>query len=147
MPNLQKAAPLEPQKAAIPELQNKAAIPKPTAAATITGAVARSLIGPIRAQYHSKPAVIEAIISESFKHSGLPKDEHTSLYIWAIAGAADDHLLSRYTAVHLQGFIHALYLAACDGLGPVAADKLLSTSIARAQALPAAVEFSPNLLL
>jgi hypothetical protein len=119
----------------------------PTAAALVTGAVARSLLSPVRAQLRSKPEVIGEILTDAFRQTRLASSDHLRALNWARAGAVDDSLLGGMTDASLKMLVQGLYVAACDALGPVAADRLLAQSIARAQSLPAAVEFSPDQLL
>lgn len=113
----------------------------------ITAAVARSIMAPVRAQFRSQPATIRDMLSDAFKHTRLMEREQLRLLTWAAEGASDALTLSGYPEEQLKQLIHALYLCACDALGPVAADRLLSQSINRAQALPAAMEFPPDNLL
>ncbi|MDT0496673.1 hypothetical protein RM530_04765 [Algiphilus sp. W345] len=65
---------------------------------------------------------------------------------WAIEGANLDALMSLappdYAAV-----IHGLYITACEAVGPVAADRLLTHAVSTAGALPEAAQFPPNRLL
>lgn len=123
-----------------------AALPT-TASAVVTGAVARSLLSPVRAQLRSKPEVIGEILTDAFRQTRLASSDHLRALNWARAGAVDDGQLTGMTDASLKELVHGLYIAACDALGPVAADRLLAQSIARAQSLPAAVEFPPDLLL
>jgi hypothetical protein len=114
----------------------------PTAAALVTGAVARSLLSPVRAQLRSKPEVIGEILTDAFRQTRLASSDHLRALNWARAGAVDDSLLGGMTDASLKMLVQGLYVAACDALGPVAADRLLAQSIARAQSLPAAVELA-----
>ncbi len=124
----------------------------PTAAplpahATIAGAVARSLLAPVRAQARSQPAMIREIIGDAMNHATLPDNARERCLAWCLNGAADDTLLVDLDTPQLRRWIHVLYLAACDALGPVASDRLLAQAIARAGSLPAAVEYAPDQLL
>lgn len=118
-----------------------------SAAASITGAVGRSLLSPVRAQSRSNPGLVSAILTDAFKHTKLDERSRSLALGWALQGGSDDAALTPFNDASLRQIVQALYLAACDALGPVAADKLLSQSIARAQALPAAVEYPPEQLL
>lgn len=118
-----------------------------SAAASITGAVGRSLLSPVRAQSRSNPGLVSAILTDAFKHTKLDERSRSLALGWALQGGSDDAALTPFSDASLRQIVQALYLAACDALGPVAADKLLSQSIARAQALPAAVEYPPEQLL
>lgn len=127
-------------------LSFSAAAPLP-AHATIAGAVARTLLAPVRAQARSQPAMIREIIGDAMEHARLPADARERCMTWCLNGAADDSLLVDLDTAQLRRWIHLLYLAACDALGPVASDRLLAQAIARAGGLPAAVEFAPDQLL
>ena len=118
-----------------------------SAAASITGAVGRSLLSPVRAQSRSNPGLVSAMLTDAFKHTKLDERSRSLALGWALQGGSDDAALTPFSDASLRQIVQALYLAACDALGPVAADKLLSQSIARAQALPAAVEYPPEQLL
>lgn len=115
--------------------------------ATVTGAVARSLLAPVRAQARSQPAMIREIVGDAMDHARLPEATREPCLVWCLNGAADDAVLSGLDTAQLRRWVHVLYLAACDALGPVAADRLLAQAIARAGSLPAAVEFAPDQLL
>ena len=119
----------------------------PPASATVTGAVARSLLSPVRAQLRSKPEIVGEILIHAFRQTRLAKSDHLLALNWARAGAVDDGQLSGLSDESLKALVQGLYVAACDALGPVAADRLLAQSISRAQSLPAAVEFSAERLL
>jgi hypothetical protein len=136
-----------PAASAPPTVDIAASALPPTAAALVTGAVARSLLSPVRAQLRSKPEVIGEILTDAFRQTRLASSDHLRALNWARAGAVDDSLLGGMTDASLKMLVQGLYVAACDALGPVAADRLLAQSIARAQSLPAAVEFSPDQLL
>lgn len=76
----------------------------------------------------------------------LPLASSAVVRRWAIEGANLDALIGLsppdYAAV-----IHGLYIAACEAVGPVAADRLLTHAVSTAGALPEAAQFPPNRLL
>ncbi|MFN7552658.1 MAG: hypothetical protein ACK59M_14070 [Pseudomonadota bacterium] len=124
-----------------------AAAPPLAAEAIIAGAVGRSLLAPLRAQARSQPGVLVQMIGDAARHAGLPESLRHRIATWSANGGADDAVLSDLDLAALRQWVHVLYLAACDAAGPVAADRLLAQSIARAGALPSAVEFAPEQLL
>jgi hypothetical protein len=117
------------------------------ASALVAGAVGRALLAPVRAQARSHPGMLAEIIADAARHAKLPDDLRERMDDWCARGGADDTMLGGLDVGMLRQWVHVLYLAACDASGPVAADRLLAQSIARASALPAAVEFGPDQLL
>jgi hypothetical protein len=117
------------------------------ASAVVAGAVGRALLAPVRAQARSQAGMLAEIIGDAARHAKLPQDLRDRLENWCSNGGADDAMLGGLDVVMLRQWVHVLYLAACDANGPVAADRLLAQSIARAASLPAAVEFAPDQLL
>ena len=79
---------------------------------------------------------------------GRPHDAsaRSALVRWVDGEAADDFLRSldveRYSVL-----THLLYVAACEALGPVAADRLMSQAVRSAETLPEAATFPPQRLL
>lgn len=49
-----------------------------------------------------------------------------------------------FIAEHLAEIVHCIYIALCEALGPVEADKLLKTAITHTEKLPLAKTFSPK---
>lgn len=117
------------------------------AEAIVAGAVGRSLLSPLRAQARSQPTLLGEIVGDAARHARLPEALRERVIAWCYNGGADDAVLADLDLESLRQWVHVLYLAACDASGPVAADRLLAQSIARAGALPAAVEFPPDQLL
>jgi hypothetical protein len=118
-----------------------------TAASVVFGAICRSLLAPVRAQARSQADLLRQIIDDALAHARVPETQRTGIASWCVAGAADEGMAATMSTPELRRIVHALYLAACDALGPVAADNLLAQSISRAQGLSAAVEFPPDQLL
>lgn len=55
--------------------------------------------------------------------------------------------LSVHGEVHRQALVHGYYLALCEVLGPVPADRLLSEAVRQAEQSPAAAHYAPRRLL
>lgn len=124
-----------------------AVVEPPSAQAIVFGAVARALLGAVRAAVRSNRGMIGQMISDAMSHTQLRQGLPARVSTWVDGGGVDDRLANSLHGTDLRAIVHVLYLAACDALGPVAADQLLSQSIMRAQSLPASVEFSPDNLL
>ncbi len=79
-------------------------------------------------------------------HSGLSALERKQLIDWSKSGspAAD---LGKTAEKTLARMVHVLYFAACEALGPVRGDRLLSLAGAAAEALPESRRYSPRKLL
>ena len=118
-----------------------------TAASVVFGAICRSLLAPVRAQARSQADLLRQIIDDALTHARIPEVQRAGIASWSVAGATEESMAAALSTPELRRIVHALYLAACDALGPVAADTLLAQSVSRAQGLSAAVEFPPDQLL
>jgi len=118
-----------------------------TAASVVFGAICRSLLAPVRAQARSQADLLRQIIDDALTHARIPEAQRAGIASWSVAGATEESMAAALSTPELRRIVHALYLAACDALGPVAADTLLAQSVSRAQGLSAAVEFPPDQLL
>ena len=87
----------------------------------------------------------EALDRHAGSH-GFDASARSALVRWVDGEAADDFLRSldveRYSVL-----THLLYVAACEALGPVAADRLMSQAVRSAETLPEAATFPPQRLL
>jgi hypothetical protein len=113
----------------------------------VFGTVARVLLDAVQAATRNDRTMLGQILSEAMAQTQLRQGLSARVATWADTDGSDDRLASNLGPVDLRAIVHILYLSACDALGPVAADQLLSQAIQRAQSLPAAVEFSPDTLL
>lgn len=79
-------------------------------------------------------------------HSGLSVLERKQLIDWSKAGnpPAD---MAKTAEKTMARMVHVLYFAACEALGPVRGDRLLSLAVAAAEELPEARRYSPRKLL
>ncbi len=118
-----------------------------TAASVVFGAICRTLLAPVRAQARSQADLLRQIIDDALTHARIPEAQRAGIASWSVAGATEEGMAAKLSTPELRRIVHALYLAACDALGPVAADTLLAQSVSRAQGLSAAVEFPPDQLL
>ncbi|TJY59003.1 hypothetical protein E4T66_15570 [Sinimarinibacterium sp. CAU 1509] len=69
-----------------------------------------------------------------------------ALEAWA-AQLDDDGYFLRLAATEYPSFSHLMYVAACEALGPVLADRVFSSAIAQAETLADAAQFPPRRLL
>jgi hypothetical protein len=69
-----------------------------------------------------------------------------ALEAWA-AQLDDDGYFLRLSSGEYPGFAHLMYVAACEALGPVLADRVFSAAIGQAETLPEAAQFPPRRLL
>lgn len=72
--------------------------------------------------------------------SGLRSEELQPVLLWARGAGSLSGLIHSREEV-LGRAVHALYVAACEALGPVAADRMLAQAVAAAEALPEARRF------
>jgi hypothetical protein len=70
-----------------------------------------------------------------------------TLQPWLKTGLAVEAIAGNLSQQQMHGIINIVYLTACDLLGPVEADRLLSTVVGAAKGLPEAKEFAPEKLL
>ncbi len=78
--------------------------------------------------------------------TGLTSGLHSALIQWA----RDDTALGAFAAEPaevLSHTVHALYIALCEAVGPVATDQLLARAVRAAEGLPEAARFKPQRLL
>lgn len=95
-----------------------------------------------------------AVAVHDFVHSleaqsaagGLRPEEGRILLAWAQSGASLSPLIHAPEDL-LARAVHACYVAACEALGPVAADRALVQAVTAAEALPEARQFSPRRFL
>jgi hypothetical protein len=136
-----------PQNIATPAKTRGDAVPMGDAAHVVFAAVARSLLMPVRTHWRSNGALLRTVIEESIGAARVDGALREAVLRWAISESTEEPLIRDADLASLRRIVNGLYLAACDALGPVAADRLLSQAIMRAQALPEAVEFAPDQLL
>lgn len=79
-------------------------------------------------------------------HSGLSALERKQLIDWSKNGrsVAD---MTKTAEKTMARMVHVLYFAACEALGPVRGDRLLSLAVSAAEELPEARRYSPRKLL
>ncbi len=152
-PAIERRAPSAPgvpatrtEPAPAPAAVNGAATPM-DAPAAVMGHVARLMLKPIGEATRSKTGLLAEIIADAVAHAKLRQGLSQRASVWLQAGAVDDSLGRGLDVADLRAIVHAVYLCACDALGPVAADQLLAQSIMRTQMIPAAGEFAPDQLL
>ena len=78
--------------------------------------------------------------------SGLDFGRHHALTQWAKEDAPLGAFAAESEEVLAQA-VHALYIAFCEAVGPVATDQLLARAVRAAEALPEAARFPPRRLL
>ncbi len=108
--------------------------------------VALGMLQGVRADALGAAQIFAAALDRHAGAHGLDTGARNALARW-VAGEAADEFLQRLSVEAYSNLAHLLYVAACEALGPVAADRLLSQSVRRAEALPEAVAFPPQRLL
>jgi hypothetical protein len=108
--------------------------------------VALGVLQGVRADALGAVQIFAAALDRHASANGLDAGARNALARW-VAGEAADELLQSLSVETYSNLAHLLYVAACEALGPVAADRLLSQSVRRAELLPEAAAFAPQRLL
>lgn len=108
--------------------------------------VALVVLQGVRADALGAAQIFAAALDRHAESHGLDAGARHALGRW-IAGEAADDFLQSVSVEAYSNLVHLLYVAACEALGPVAADRLLSQAVRRAEALPEAASFPPQRLL
>lgn len=108
--------------------------------------VALGVLQGVRADALGAAQIFASAIDRHASAHGLDAAARNALSRWVAGEAADDFLHSLSVEAY-SSLAHLLYVGACEALGPVAADRLLSQSVRRAELMPEAVTFPPQRLL
>lgn len=122
------------------------ATPGGNAAFRVFRCVAQALFQGVRADGLGGARLFEDALRRQADSHGLTPAGRHALLRWA-AEEDDDGYFQRMSSSEYPAIAHLLYVAACEALGPVAADRLLSRAVKQAEALPEAASFPPQRLL
>lgn len=122
------------------------ATPGGNAAFRVFRCVAQALFHGVRADGLGGARMFENALRRQTDAHGLTPAGRQALLRWA-AEEDDDGYFQRMSSSEYPAVAHLLYVAACEALGPVAADRLLSRAVKQAEALPEAASFAPQRLL
>lgn len=117
-----------------------------TAAFRIFRSVALGVFDGVRRPGASASGAFIAALTRRTPGGGLTDTAQRALETWALQHD-DDGYFRRLSPAEYAPLTHLIYVAACEALGPVGADRLFAQAIARAEALPEAAEFPPRRLL
>lgn len=132
--------------AAAPPPKSTTATPGGNAAFRVFRCVAQVLLHGVRADGLGGARLFEEALRRSTDAHGLTPAGRHALLRWA-AGEDDEGYFQRMASSEYPAVAHLLYVATCEALGPVAADRLLSRAVRQAEALPEAASFPPQRLL
>lgn len=118
----------------------------PSAAFRVFRAVALGVFQGISASASEGPVLFVAAIKVHARSHGLTDSGRHALEAWA-AGNDDDGYFRKLSAAEYPRVAHLMYVAACEAIGPVLADRVFSQAIGRAELMQEALEFSPRGLL
>lgn len=108
--------------------------------------VALVILQGVRADHLGAADIFEAALRQYAKSHGVDDSGRDALIRWAGGDDAGGYF-QRVAGERLPSLAHLLYVASCEALGPVAADRLMSRAIHGAEALPEAVVYPPQRLL
>ncbi|MDX2004025.1 MAG: hypothetical protein SFU83_02005 [Meiothermus sp.] len=109
-------------------------------------AVFRRVLGGLLEPLRSTAGLGEIMVEIALQteHRGLVRP---ILQPWSQAGLTVEAMAGNLSQQQMHGIVNVLYLTACDLLGPVEADRLLSATVSEAKRLPEAREYPPERLL
>lgn len=149
-PALEQATPT-PAAAPAATTEKAAAVPKvvampPPAEFVVFSCIAQEIFDAVRDAGGVAQHEFRLSLQNQNGHSGLSALERKQLIDWSKNGspAAD---MAKTAEKTLARMVHVLYFAACEALGPVRGDRLLSLAVAAAEELPEARRYSPRKLL
>ncbi len=87
------------------------------------------------------------IVAESSLPGSVPATVFAALSAWADGGFDAAACPGDIPEQHLTDVVHQYYVAACEAVGPVAVDRLMSRAVEAASKLPEADLFPPDRLL
>ena len=148
LPKRARAAPAPPPAPA----RAAADAPPPPRAAPAAGgwdgvfnALLESLMSSLRRHHFALPAQALGHLSAEADGLGLSPAAGQELNAWLKSGAPS--FTPRTTRREMHLVVHAFYLWACEALGPVGTDRLLTAAVREAEAHPAATRHPPQSLL
>lgn len=146
LPPVSRKTPMMPAAAATPSTTAK---PPPLSATyTVFSSMAATIAGGIRREPGDAKDEFVSSIVRSADIADMGKTHANAVSRWALSGnPADLAVLSTLTAANFRSLMHAIYVAAVEACGPIAADRLLARAVQIADVLPEASRFSPRELL
>jgi len=149
-PAIETAAPAPPPAATAPPEKAAAAAKvvalPPAAEFVVFSCIAQEIFDGVRDAGGVAQHEFRLSLQNQNGHSGLSALERKQLIDWSKNGssAAD---MAKTAEKTLARMVHVLYFAACEALGPVRGDRLLSLAVSAAEELPEARRYSPRKLL
>lgn len=149
-PAIETAAPAPPPAATVPAEKAPAAAKvvglPPAAEFIVFSRIAQEIFDGVRDAGGVAQHEFRLSLQNQNGHSGLSAMERKQLIDWSKNGspAAD---MAKTAEKTLARMVHVLYFAACEALGPVRGDRLLSLAVSAAEELPEARRYSPRKLL